>query len=69
VTRLLLLTSAGMLAGAWRLQQEVEAARWLDGARHICRQFAQDKPHRVQDRTCLIEIGGVWHKPPGVVSR
>jgi len=54
VTRLLLLTSAGMLAGAWRIQQDIEAARWLDGARRICRQFAQDKPHRVQDRTCLI---------------
>jgi len=58
-----------MLAGAWRLHQDIEAARWLDGARHICKQFAQDKRHRVQDRTCLIEIGGVWHKPPGVVSR
>ena len=69
MTRLLLLASAGMLAGAWRLQQEVEAARWLDGAEHICKQFAEGKKHRVQDRVCLIEIGGVWHKPPGVVSR
>lgn len=69
MTRLLLVASAGLLAGAWRLHQDIEAALWLDGARHICRQFAQDKPHRVQDRTCLIEIGGVWHKPPGVVSR
>jgi hypothetical protein len=69
MTRLLIITSAGMLAGAWRLQQEVEAARWMDGAEHICKQFAQSKPHRVQDRVCLIEIGGVWHKPPGVVSR
>jgi hypothetical protein len=41
----------------------------MDGAEHICKQFAQSKPHRVQDRVCLIEIGGVWHKPPGVVSR
>ena len=69
MTRLLLVASAGMLAGAWRIQQEVEAARWLDGAEHICKQFAQDKPHRVQDRICLIEIGGTWHRPPGVVSR
>ncbi len=51
MTRLLLLTSAGMLAGAWRLQQDIEAARWLDGARHICKQFAQGKKHQVQDRT------------------
>ena len=69
MTRLLIIASAGMLAGAWRLQQDIEAARWLDGARHICKQFAQGKKHQVQDRTCLIEIGGVWHKPPGVVSR
>jgi len=69
MTRLLIIASAGMLAGAWRIQQEVEAVWWLDGAEHICKQFAQDKRHRVQDRVCLIEIGGVWHKPPGVVSR
>ena len=69
MTRLLLVASAGMLAGAWRLQQEVEAARWMDGAEHICGQFAEDRRHRVEDRVCLIEIGGTWHRPPGVVSR
>ena len=69
MTRLLIIASAGMLAGAWRIQQDIEAAWWLNGAEHICMQFAQDKPHRVQDRTCLIEIGGTWHKPPVVVSR
>ena len=69
MTRLLLLTSAGMLAGAWLIQQDIEAARWLAGAKHICAQFAEDRKHRVEDRVCLIEIGGTWHKPPGVVSR
>jgi hypothetical protein len=42
VTRLLLVASAGMLAGAWRIHQDIEAARWLDGAEHICAQFAED---------------------------
>ncbi len=60
MTRLLLLTSAGMLAGAWRIQQDIEAARWLDGARHICKQFAPGKKRLVQDRVCMIASGGVW---------
>ena len=41
----------------------------MDGAEHICAQFAEDRRHRVEDRVCLIEIGGTWHRPPGVVSR